>query len=59
MSPALPLLQDEVFLEESKADKLRLPIFTSQLPHEGWKTPFRRFGQYWLYHWYHMRDERN
>lgn len=42
-----------------KADKLRLPIFTSQLPHEGWKTPFRRFGQYWLYHWYHMRDERN
>lgn len=36
----------------------RLPIFTGELPHEGWRTPFRRFGQYWLYHWYHLRDER-
>jgi len=35
-----------------------LPIFNSQLPHEGWKTPFRRLGQWGLYHLYHYRDER-
>lgn len=36
----------------------RLPIFHSELPHEGWKTPFRRLGQWGLYHIYHQRDER-
>ncbi|SMO99854.1 NAD(P)/FAD-dependent oxidoreductase [Paracoccus laeviglucosivorans] len=35
-----------------------LPIFNSELPHEGWKTPFRRLGQRSLYHIYHYRDER-
>ena len=35
-----------------------LPIFNSELPHEGWKTPFRRLGQWGLYHLYHFRDER-
>lgn len=45
-------------LAMKKGADLRLPIFTSPLPHEGWRTPFRRFGQYWLYHWYHLRDER-
>ncbi|MTI18091.1 FAD-binding oxidoreductase [Rhodobacteraceae bacterium RKSG542] len=35
-----------------------LPIFKSELPHEGILTPFRRLGQWWLYHWYHYRDER-
>lgn len=35
-----------------------LPIFNSELPHEGWKTPFRRLGQWGLYHYYHFRDER-
>lgn len=36
----------------------RLPIFNSELPHEGWRTPFRRLGQWGLYHLYHYRDER-
>lgn len=36
-----------------------LPIFNNELPHEGWKTPFRRLGQWGLYHLYHFRDERN
>ncbi|MBJ2153556.1 FAD-binding oxidoreductase [Paracoccus sp. IB05] len=35
-----------------------LPIFNSELRHEGWKTPFRRLGQRGLYHLYHYRDER-
>ena len=35
-----------------------LPIFNTELPHEGWKTPFRRLGQWGLYHLYHFRDER-
>ena len=35
-----------------------LPIFNSELPHEGWKTPFRRLGQWGLYKLYHYRDER-
>lgn len=35
-----------------------LPIFNSELPHEGWKTPFRRLGQWGLYKIYHFRDER-
>lgn len=35
-----------------------LPIFGSELKHEGWKTPFRRLGQWGLYQLYHYRDER-
>ena len=35
-----------------------LPIFNEELPHEGWKTPFRRLGQWGLYHMYHYQDER-
>ena len=35
-----------------------LPIFGSELRHEGWKTPFRRLGQWGLYQIYHYRDER-
>ena len=35
-----------------------LPIFNTELPHEGWKTPFRRLGQRCLYRYYHYRDER-
>lgn len=35
-----------------------LPIFGSELKHEGWKTPFRRLGQWGLYQIYHYRDER-
>lgn len=35
-----------------------LPIFNEELPHEGWRTPFRRLGQRALYHLYHYRDER-
>lgn len=36
-----------------------LPIFGSELKHEGWKTPFRRLGQWGLYKMYHYRDERD
>ena len=36
----------------------QLPIFNTELPHEGWKTPFRRLGQWGLYQLYHFRDER-
>lgn len=35
-----------------------LPIFNSELPHEGWRTPFRRLGQWGLYKLYHFQDER-
>ncbi|PIE09062.1 MAG: FAD-dependent oxidoreductase [Rhodobacterales bacterium] len=35
-----------------------LPIFNSELPHEGWRTPFRRLGQWGLYKFYHYQDER-
>lgn len=35
-----------------------LPIYGNELKHEGWKTPFRRFGQWGLYQLYHYRDER-
>lgn len=35
-----------------------LPIFNNELPHEGWRTPFRRLGQWGLYKLYHFRDER-
>ena len=34
-----------------------LPIFNDELPHEGWRTPFRRLGQWGLYKLYHYRDE--
>lgn len=40
------------------ADVPRLPIFHQELPHEGWKTPFRRLGQWGLYKLYHFQDER-
>lgn len=35
-----------------------LPIFNNELPHEGWRTPFRRLGQWGLYQIYHYQDER-
>lgn len=41
-----------------KADKLDLPIFTSQLPSHGILTPFRRMGQRFMYVWYYLRDEK-
>lgn len=41
-----------------KGDDLKLPIFTSQLPHHGLLTPFRRLGQAMMYRWYQLRDER-
>lgn len=41
-----------------EADIPQLPIFRNELPHEGWKTPFRRLGQWGLYKLYHHRDER-
>jgi glycine/D-amino acid oxidase-like deaminating enzyme len=42
-----------------------LPIFQSKLPFPNLFeaiesqafAPFRRFGQWWLYRWYHMKDE--
>jgi len=42
-----------------------LPIFRSRLPFPNVRemveaemfAPFRRFGQWWLYRWYHMKDE--
>lgn len=40
-------------------DMPRLPIFGNELKHEGWKTPFRRLGQWGLYKMYHYRDERS
>jgi taurine dioxygenase/taurine dehydrogenase large subunit len=40
------------------SDVPRLPIFHQELPHEGWKTPFRRLGQWGLYKLYHFQDER-
>jgi len=41
-----------------EADIPQLPIFRDELPHEGWKTPFRRLGQWGLYQLYHLQDER-
>ncbi|WP_198598351.1 NAD(P)/FAD-dependent oxidoreductase [Mangrovicella endophytica] len=35
-----------------------LPIFRGELPHKGLLTPFRRLGQWSLYHLYHFQDER-
>lgn len=42
-----------------------LPIFRSKLPFPNVRevieselfAPFRRFGQFWLYRWYHLKDE--
>lgn len=41
-----------------ESDVPNLPIFRNELPHEGWKTPFRRLGQWGLYKLYHYQDER-
>lgn len=48
-----------------KGLSLSLPIFTSKLPYPNvWEkvesqafAPFRRFGQRWLYRWYHLKDD--
>jgi glycine/D-amino acid oxidase-like deaminating enzyme len=48
-----------------KGRELDLPIFTSKLPFPNVRemfvseafAPFRRFGQWWLYRWYHLKDE--
>ena len=40
------------------SDVPKLPIFCDELPHKGWKTPFRRLGQWGLYQIYHFKDER-
>ena len=48
-----------------KGRELDLPIFTSKLPFPNIRemvesqafAPFRRFGQWWLYRWYHLKDE--
>ena len=45
--------------------ELELPIFKSRLPFPNVRemveaemfAPFRRFGQWWLYRWYHLKDE--
>lgn len=47
------------FVAGRDADVPKLPIFRDELPHEGWKTPFRRLGQWGLYKIYHYRDERS
>ena len=48
------------------ADVPKLPIFEGVLPYPDfaglfnarWLAPFRRLGQWGLYHWYHLKDER-
>lgn len=48
-----------------RGQELTLPIFTSRLPFPNVRemveselfAPFRRFGQWWLYRWYHFKDE--
>lgn len=48
-----------------KGGELDLPIFTSRLPFPNVRemvesqafAPFRRFGQRFLYRWYHLKDE--
>jgi len=48
------------------ADVPKLPIFEGALPYPDfaglfnarWLAPFRRLGQWGLYHWYHLKDER-
>ena len=49
-----------------KGESLTLPIFNSRLPYPNvWHpkieselfAPFRRFGQWWLYRWYAVKDE--
>lgn len=44
-------------LVAGKGAGLDLPIFTSPLPGHGFLTPFRRLGQWGMYHWYHLKDE--
>jgi taurine dehydrogenase large subunit len=41
-----------------KGAGLDLPIFTSELPGHGILTPFRRWGQRFMYKWYWMKDEK-
>lgn len=41
-----------------KGGELDLPIFTSPLPSHGVLTPFRRWGQRFMYLWYYVKDER-
>lgn len=49
-----------------KGGALDLPIFRSRLPFPNIRervvserfAPFRRFGQWWLYRWYHLKDEK-
>ncbi len=41
-----------------KGEGLDLPIFTSELPGHGVLTPFRRWGQRFMYKWYWMKDEK-
>jgi glycine/D-amino acid oxidase-like deaminating enzyme len=48
-----------------RGQELDLPIFRSKLPFPNIRemvesqafAPFRRFGQWWLYRWYHLKDE--
>ncbi|MDY0071098.1 MAG: FAD-binding oxidoreductase [Thauera sp.] len=48
-----------------RGQELDLPIFRSKLPFPNVRemveaemfAPFRRFGQWWLYRWYHLKDE--
>lgn len=48
-----------------QGDSLSLPIFESKLPYPNIRecvtsemfAPFRRFGQRFLYRWYHLKDE--
>ena len=35
-----------------------LPIFKGELPSYGVLTPFRRLGQWGMYRWYWLRDEK-
>lgn len=48
-----------------RGKELDLPIFKSKLPFPNVRemvesqafAPFRRFGQWWLYRWYNLKDE--
>jgi hypothetical protein len=48
-----------------KGQELDLPIFQDRLPFPNVRemveseffAPFRRFGQRFLYRWYHLKDE--
>ena len=53
-------------LPEKRPMYRKLPIFEGALPYPDfaglfnarWLAPFRRLGQWGLYHWYHLKDER-